>query len=226
MSAASGRISSAHTTSAAATRSVGTVPAGCSPPALPTTSTRIPASAWVWAASNAGVPWPSSTSGAPRYHAPSGWKSTALYLYAEANGIRSRTVHPVGSGRAAPIAAIVGSGCGSAAASAPSAASTGRSWSRTCTLSSTTAPVVSVPVLSVASSVTRASVSTACSCCTSTFCRPSRITATAWARLSSSTRPCGTSATRPATVPIKRVVEVVLLAVVLSEEETDRRPGR
>ena len=153
--------------------------------------------------SSAGVPWPRRTSGAPRYHAPSGWKSTALYLYAEANGIRSRTAQPVGSGRAAPMAAIVGSGCGSAAASAPSAASTGRSWSSTCTSSSTTAPVVSVPVLSVASSVTRASVSTACSCCTSTFWRPSRITATAWARLSSSTRPCGTRATRPATVPIR-----------------------
>ena len=68
--------------------------------------------------------------------------------------------------------------------------------------SSVTSPSVSVPVLSVASTVTRASVSTAWSCCTSTFLCPRRITATAWAMLSSSTSPWGTRATTPATVPM------------------------
>ena len=203
VSAASGRTSSAHTTRAAGTRSGGTVPAGRRPPAArPTTSTRIPASACTWAAASASSPLARRTSGAPRYHAPPSSKSTALYLYADANGMRSRTVQPAASGRPAAMAAMVGSGCGSAAANAPRAASTGRSPSRRWTWSSTTDPVVSVPVLSVASSVTRASVSTACSCCTRTLARPSRITATACAMLNRSTSPCGTRATRPATVPI------------------------
>ena len=103
------------------------------------------------------------------------------------------------------MAAIVAFGCSSAAAidasTSATRSSTGDPGVGGWTSTSETAPVVRVPVLSVARTVTRASVSTAASCCTSTWLRPSRITATAWARLSSSTRPCGTRATTPATDP-------------------------
>jgi hypothetical protein len=60
---------------------------------------------------------------------------------------------------------------------------------------------VIVPVLSKQSTSTLASVSTAGSSLTSTWRRPSRITATAKATLVSSTSPSGTIATVPATAP-------------------------
>ncbi len=134
-----------------------------------------------------------------------------MYLCVESNGTRSITDHPGSSGWATWIAFIVALGNSSAAATAASAVSTrpsppaGAAPVSSSTFSSVIAPVVSVPVLSEASTVTRARLSTACSRWTSTCLRPSRITATVWAMLSRSTNPCGTSATTPATTP-SRVV--------------------
>ena len=60
---------------------------------------------------------------------------------------------------------------------------------------------MSVPVLSMHKTSTRASTSTAGSSCTSTLRRASRTTPAANATLVSSTRPSGTIATVPATEP-------------------------
>ena len=91
-------------------------------------------------------------------------------------------------------------GAASFAAMAPSTSSTAApsTGSALCTVS---LPSVSVPVLSMQSTSTRARPSTAGSSCTSTRRRASRITATANASDVRSTSPSGTIATVPATAP-------------------------
>ena len=97
---------------------------------------------------------------------------------------------------------MVAFGCASAAASAASASSMGASTSMGSTDVTVNLPTVRVPVLSMHSTSTRASPSTAGISCTSTFRFARRLTATAKATLINSTKPSGTIATVPATAPV------------------------
>ena len=111
------------------------------------------------------------------------------------------TIQPSVVDRFWPIASSVALGAGSAAASAASTGSGSRSSSIRSMRSSASRPSVSVPVLSMHRTSTRASPSTAGNSWTSTRCRARRTTATEKASEVNSTRPSGTIATVPATAP-------------------------
>jgi len=86
----------------------------------------------------------------------------------DANGTSSRTVHGwTGAGSAAAIAALVRFGTVTAAANAPSAALPSPPVPTGSTSLSVRRPVVSVPVLSVHTTSTLLTDSTALTCCTS-----------------------------------------------------------
>ncbi len=171
VSAASGRTSSLNSTSASALRSGGRVPAGGMEAELARSRTRRPSDASCCTRCCSGWSPGSRISGAPTYQAPCPSKATAEYLWVESNGMRPLVDQPGEVPYARWIAFMVAFGYSSAAARAASAASrsvplpaevSGSTFSRL------TSPVVRVPVLSEASTVTRASVSTAWSCWTST----------------------------------------------------------
>ena len=149
---------------------------------------------------------PSSTSGAPRIHAPRPLerrrRSTSR---ADENGHRAGRRPTAGAaGNRSRDRAHRRVGCGVGGRerrAAPPRTARSSPSIRLHPLRPTSLPSVSVPVLSMHSTSTRARPSTAGSSCTSTRCRASRTTATANASDVSSTSPSGTIATVPATAP-------------------------
>ena len=172
------------------------------PGACASTRTRRPLAARS-AACDSSPSWlPGSTiSGAPSTQVPCPAKLAALHLRAEENGTASWRAHPCGGGKACPMAASVALRAWSSA-SAPSAASAGAWSSSRIRLSNAIVPSVRVPVLSRHTTSTRASPSTAGSCCTRTRRRASVTAAAPKAMLVSRTSPCGTMPTSAATVEV------------------------
>ena len=202
MAAASGRTVSFSITSAAGRSDGGSSPFCGRPSARATTRTREPSPAASATRSLAASPAPIRTSAPPTNHDPWSPNDTALHFRADENGTDSVDDQPLGAvGNRSPIAVIVAFGCSSAAAIAASASSTLGPPSSVSTATTESLPAVSVPVLSMQSTSTRASPSTAGSSCTSTLRFASRRTATANARLINRTSPSGTIATVPATAP-------------------------
>ena len=203
MAAATSDLScSASRMNAAGRRPAGSDSLSRDPWVLASTRTRRPLSASVAARARCSR-WPaaSTTSGAPSTQVPCPSKLAALHLRAEENGTAESRAHPAGAGNAWPIAASVAFWSPSAA-SAPSAASTPVASSSRMTRSNVMLPSVRVPVLSKQTTSTRASTSTAGSCCSSTRRRARVTAATPKATLVSSTSPCGTMPTSAATVPV------------------------
>ena len=222
MAAASGRISSAQMTSAAATRSSGTDPAGRSPPRPASARTRHPLIG-VGLGGEQRVAVPAAAPPAPRCTTSRPRRSRRRCTCTpRRTGCGRVAVQPgqrvgQGDGRHRRVGVRVGRREGG---------------QRVVDLQGTVehldpvehhGPVVNVQVLSVASSVTRARVSTACSCCTSTCARPSRITATACAMLQQQHQALGDERHEPGDGADQGVVELIALAVALGEEQAERR---
>ena len=137
-------------------------------------------------------------SGAPSTQVPWSLNCAALHLRAEENGTRATRVHSGGSGSPTANACIVELGEGSAPTIALSGSVIGTS--PTASIPASRIPgSVSVPVLSMHSTSTRASPSIAASSWTSTLRRARRSAPSANASEVSRTRPSGTMAPIPAT---------------------------
>jgi hypothetical protein len=158
VAAASGRTVSFSIPSAAGRSDGGSSPFCGRPSARATTRTREPSPAASATRPLAAFPAPIRTSAPPTNHDPCSPNDTALHFRADENGTDAVDDQPVGAdGNRSPIADIVAFGCSSAAAIAASASSTLGPPSSGSTATTESLPAVSVPVLSMQSTSTRAS---------------------------------------------------------------------